>query len=123
MAKVCHQIGVAGDVGAIFRALHHPQDLEAWWATTADGSPEAGDVVNLHFTDLVTLSFRIEELAETAQVRLRCVAGPHPWQDCSLTFTLRPDADQVLGASLSTRTQTPTTTTFCTSIQNGRATC
>ena len=71
------------------------QWLDGWWAATAAGRPDVGEVIHLHFGDLVTLSFRIEGLTENAQVRLLCVAGPHPWQDCLLTFALRQDEGQV----------------------------
>ena len=95
MAKVCHQVGVVGDIEEIYRVLHTPAGIEGWWATTADGIPEAGDVLNLHFAGLAMLSFRIEDLKENQRVGLRCVSGPGPWQACSLTFSLRRDSDQV----------------------------
>lgn len=95
MAKVRHQVGVVGDIGAIYRALHEPEGLDGWWATTTDGTPREGEVLRLHFSDVVTLSFRIEELRENALVGLRCVSGPGPWQDCRLTFSLRQGEGQV----------------------------
>ncbi len=95
MAKVRHQIGIAGDIEAIFRAMHEPAQLEEWWATRADGSPRPGKRLDLHFSDVVTLSFTIVELRENALIHLKCVSGPGPWQDCSLTFGFKADADQV----------------------------
>ena len=95
MAKVCHQVGVVGAIDDIYRVLHQPAGLTGWWATTADGVPEVGGVLDLHFAGLATLSFRIEDLRENEGVCLRCVSGPGPWQECSLTFSLRQDRDQV----------------------------
>jgi len=95
MAKVCHQVGVVGDIDEIYRVLHQPAGLTGWWATTADGTPQTGGVLDLHFAGLATLSFRIEDLNENERVGLRCVSGPGPWQGCSLTFSLQQDSDQV----------------------------
>lgn len=95
MATVRHQIGVAGDINDIYRAMHEPDGLDAWWATKADGNAGKGEVLDLHFSDVVTLSFRIDVLEENKMIRLHCVAGPGPWQDCELTFSFKQESDQV----------------------------
>lgn len=95
MAKVCRRVGVVGDINKIYRAMHEPEGLNGWWATTTDGTPEAGQVLDLHFSDVVTLSFRIAELKENELISLRCISGPKTWQDCTLEFSFRPGADQV----------------------------
>ncbi|MEO1248190.1 MAG: hypothetical protein AAFX56_21135, partial [Pseudomonadota bacterium] len=95
MAKVRHRVGIVGDVNAIYRAMHEPDGLAGWWATTADGTPMAGEVLNLHFLDLVTLSFRVDALEENTLVRLHCISGPGPWQDCELTFSFRQESGHV----------------------------
>ena len=95
MARVRHQVGIAGDIDAIYRAMHEPKGLDAWWATTTDGTPRVGEVLDLHFSDVVTLSFRIEALKENEVVALRCISGPGPWQGSALTFSFRQGDDQV----------------------------
>jgi len=95
MAKVKHQIGVVGDINKINRAMHEPEGLDGWWATKTDGTPEVGQVLDLHFLDVVTLSFRVDALEENTLVHLHCVSGPGPWQDCELTFSFKQDSDQV----------------------------
>ena len=95
MARVRHRIGVAGKIDEIFRSLHEPERLNGWWATTTDGTPKEGHVLHLHFSDVVTLSFRIETLTPNARVCLRCVSGPHPWQESTLLFALNQDSGQV----------------------------
>ena len=95
MARVRHRVGMAGDINEIFRCLHEPEGLEGWWATTSHGAPEEGQVLDLRFADVVTLSFRIESLVRNARVGLRCVSGPYPWQDSALWFTLAQASDQV----------------------------
>ncbi len=95
MAKVQHQVGIAGDIHKIFCALHQPEGLVGWWATTVDGSPLMGETVHLHFSDVVTLSFKIVELKEHALVHLHCVEGPGPWNGSDLLFFLKLDTDQV----------------------------
>ena len=95
MAKVAHQIGVVGDINEVYRATHEPEGLDGWWATKTDGTPEVGHVLNLHFLDVVTLSFRVDALVENTLVHLHCVSGPGPWQDCNLSFSFTQDADQV----------------------------
>ena len=52
-------------------------------------------MLDLHFSDVVTLSFRIETLTRNALVYMRCVSGPYPWQDSTLSFALKQDSDQV----------------------------
>ena len=95
MAKVKHQVGIVGDIKKIYRAMHEPEGLDRWWATKTEGTPEVGQVLDLHFSDVVTLSFRIDALEENTLVRLHCVSGPGPWQDCKLTFSFKQDSDQV----------------------------
>lgn len=95
MAKVQHQIGVVGDINTIYRAMHEPERLDEWWATKTDGTPEAGEVLHLHFADVVTLSFKVVELQEDALIHLHCVSGPGPWQDCDLTISFKTDENQV----------------------------
>lgn len=95
MAKINHQVGVVGNINNIFCAMHEPEGLNGWWATKTDGEPEIGSILDLHFSDVVTLSFKIVELQENALIHLHCVSGPGPWQDSDLTFSLKQDADQV----------------------------
>ncbi|MEO1090116.1 MAG: hypothetical protein AAFX81_05765 [Pseudomonadota bacterium] len=95
MAGVHHRVGVAGDINRIYRAMHEPSGLAGWWASTADGTPEVGQVVNLHFEALTTLSFEITALEENALVRLQCVSGPGPWQNCQLDFTFQQGEKQI----------------------------
>jgi hypothetical protein len=89
MARVEHQVGVVGDINRIYRAMSEPEGLDGWWATRTDGSPEVGQILNLHFSDVVSLSFRIEALEQDIRVHLHCVSGPGPWQDCDLTFSFK----------------------------------
>ena len=95
MARVRHRVGIVGAINTIYRSMHEPGGLNGWWTTTTDGTPKVGHVLDLHFSDVVTLSFRIDALEENALVRLHCVSGPRPWQDCSLEFSFKQDADQV----------------------------
>lgn len=95
MAKVHHQIGIAGDINTIYRAMHEPEGLIGWWATTTDGIAKVGETLDLHFSDVVTLSFRIDDLKPNRTIHFTCIAGPGPWQDCSLRFSLREDGEQV----------------------------
>lgn len=95
MARVRHRVGIAGHINDIFNALHNPEGLNGWWATTTDGTPEQGYVLDLHFSDVVTLSFKIVTLTPNVFVGLSCVSGPYPWKDSSLSFALKQGADQV----------------------------
>ena len=95
MAKVRHRIGVVGEIGKIYKAIHEPEGLSGWWASTTAGTAEVGQVLDLNFSDVVTLSFRIDELKENELVSLHCVTGPGPWHNCSLTFSVRQGDDQV----------------------------
>jgi len=95
VARVRHQVGVVGDINKIYRSMHEPEGLNGWWPTTTDGTPEVGQVLDLHFLNVVTLSFKIDALEESALIRLNCVSGPSPWQGCTLEFSFRQDADQV----------------------------
>ena len=79
MANVKHRVGIVGDIEKIYRAMHEPEGLDQWWATKSEGTPEVGQVLDLYFSDVVTLSFRIDTLEENKLVRLHCVSGPGPW--------------------------------------------
>jgi len=95
MTKIKHQVGIVGNIGKIFQMVSEPKGLDRWWATKADGKAEEGKVVDLYFSDVVTLSFKVVELQENVLIHLRCVSGPYPWQDCDLIFSFKQDADQV----------------------------
>ena len=95
MAKIKHQIGVVGNINKIFCAIHEPEGLDGWWTTKTDGNPEINNILELHFSDVVTLFFKVVALQENTLVHLHCVSGPGPWQDSDLTFSLKQAADQV----------------------------
>ncbi len=95
MARVTHQVGIVGDIADIYRALHHPQGIDGWWATKTEGTPAVGEVLDLCFRDLATLSFGLEALEENRRVCLKCASGPGPWQGSDLEFTLTQAEDQV----------------------------
>ncbi len=95
MARVRHRVGMAGEFNRIFLATHEPAGLAGWWASKADGTPEVGQVVNLHFEALTTLSFKIAALEENVLVRLECVSGPGSWQNSQLDFIFQQDEKQV----------------------------
>lgn len=95
MATVRHQVGVVGDISTIYRAMHEPEGLDGWWSTKTIGKAQVGQVLDLRFADVVTLSFRVDALQENALIRLHCVRGPSPWQGCDLTFSFRQDPEQV----------------------------
>ena len=94
MAKVVHQVGIKGDVNLIYKAMLEPEGLVAWWAETADGSPIEGETLNLHFSNVATLSFEIKKLVKDSLILFKCVSGPGPWQNCDLSFHFKQDADQ-----------------------------
>lgn len=95
MAKVRHQIGIAGEVADVFNALHQNSGLVGWWATKAEGIPEVNQILDLHFSKIVTLSFKVEALIPNTIVDLRCVSGPFSWKGSTLRFKLKQDTDQV----------------------------
>lgn len=95
IAKVRHQIGVVGDINKIYRAMHEPERLDGWWATKTEGIPEVGRRLDLHFLDVVTLSFKVDALEENTFVHLHCISGPGPWLDSELAFSFKQDSDQV----------------------------
>lgn len=95
MTRIRHRVGIVGDINKIYCSMHEPAGLCGWWATTSDGTPNVGQVLDLHFTEGVTLSFRIDALEKNELIRLHCVSGSGPWHDCSLEFSFKQDADQV----------------------------
>ncbi len=95
MARVRHRIGIVGNINEIYRSMHEPAGLCGWWATKIDGIPKVGEVLDLHFSDVVTLSFRIQTLEEDALIRLHGVSGPRAWLDCLLEFSFNQDPEQV----------------------------
>ena len=95
MARVKHRVGIVGDINTIYRAMYEPKGLNGWWATKTEGNPKIGEILDLHFSDVVTLSFKIVALQDNSLIHLHCVSGPGAWQDCDLTFSFQQDKDQV----------------------------
>ena len=95
MAKVRHQIGIAGEIHDIFDALYRNDGLTGWWASKVEGVPEVNQTLDLHFSNVVTLSFKIEDLTPKTIVNLHCVSGPFPWEGSQLRFELKQDTNQV----------------------------
>jgi len=93
MASVKPRVGIVGDINKIYRSMLEPVGLCGWWSTTTDGTPKVEQVLDLNFTDVVTLSFRIVALEENTLIRLHCVSGPWPWHDSSLEFFFKQNAD------------------------------
>ncbi len=95
MAEVQHRVGIRGSIADIYAALFNPKELAGWWATSAAGTPEIGNTLDLNFNELVTLSFVICDLQTNTLAYLECVSGPSPWLESQLVFTLQDTEDQV----------------------------
>jgi hypothetical protein len=59
MTRISHRVGIVGDINKIYRSMHEPMGLCGWWATTSDGTPNVGQVLDLHFTEVVCQSSKI----------------------------------------------------------------
>ncbi len=95
MSKVKHRVGIQGQIESIYSCLTTNEGLAKWWATSASGETAVGNVIELAFSDLATLSFRYEQLDAQQTVKLKCIAGPGPWQDSDLTFEFQQSEKQV----------------------------
>lgn len=95
MAEVRHRVGIRGSAAEIYAALIEPDRLAGWWATSADGAPEAGRALELTFGELATLSFVIRGLEANLLLHLECSSGPDPWRGSELRFALEEADDQV----------------------------
>jgi hypothetical protein len=94
MAKVVHQVGIQGNINLIYKAVIEPESLVKWWAEKADGNPIEGETINLHFSNVATLSFEIKELVENSSIILKCVSGPRTWENSDLSFNFNQDDNQ-----------------------------
>jgi hypothetical protein len=95
MVEIRHRVGIRGVLSDIFRALAEPRLLEGWWATRASGQSAQGEMLELGFGQLVTLSFQVRELIENSLVELECISGPNHWRGSVIRFSLEGSEVQV----------------------------
>lgn len=94
MAKVRHRDGVRGSPAVVYAALIEPTHLRNWWATSATGTPKVGNILDLSFGELGTISFVIRKLESSVLVELECSSGPPPWIGSRLQFVLESTEEQ-----------------------------
>ncbi len=95
MARIRHRVGIRAARRDVYEAVHLPDKLAAWWATSASGKPEVGGQLRLEFPGYDDHVWEVVELAEDAVVHLRCRQGPGPWIDSELRFDLAAGESQV----------------------------
>lgn len=95
MAKVKHQVGIAGTITSLYNNLTTNEGLSAWWATSASGTTAVGSEIQLEFLNLAVLCFQYQQLDDNKKVSLKCVSCPGSWQDSTLVFELYQEDDQV----------------------------
>ena len=79
----------------MFEAISRPEELQKWWATSANGIPETGETLELYFGGLTTLKFRYSEVTPSKKLILTCYEGFGPWLDTVLTFEIQEKDEQV----------------------------
>ena len=95
MAKTRHRVGIEGSSGSIFGSLTSLNGLSGWWASSATGVVEVGKDIELEFSDLAVIRFRYLQIIKNQIVELKCVSGPGPWQDSTLSIELQESENQV----------------------------
>jgi len=95
MNAIRHRVGIRAPLGNIYEAVHYPEKLTGWWATTASGGCEVGARVELCFPGYPSQLWEIAELIPDERVRLTLLSGPDPWLGSELTFDLLEADDQV----------------------------
>ena len=95
MGRIQHRVGVKTTLRAAFEALHHPEGLTGWWATTASGTPELGGRLTLGFPGYPDHVWEITELREDQRLTLQLRSGPGPWSGSILGFELAAGPGQV----------------------------
>lgn len=95
MAKIRHRIGIEGSIVSIYDCLTSLKGLSGWWASSASGVIEEGNDIELDFSGLAVLRFQYTQIVENQIVELKCVSGPGPWQDSTLSIDLQESENQV----------------------------
>lgn len=95
MANVRHRVGIQARPGDIFQALVRPDRLTGWWATKATGEAVENGTLDLEFTGLTHLVFRITKRVEDRHLTLTNIDGPDIWIGSELRFDLEQSSAQV----------------------------
>lgn len=95
MLNTRHFIGAKTTREALFHAISMPEGLEKWWATTAKGKPEVGEILELYFSGIASLKFQYMEMIPQEKLVLICVDGFKAWQGTVLTHEIEEKDGQV----------------------------
>jgi len=117
MNVIRHRVGIRAPISEIFEAVHQPEKLSAWWATSARGTGAEGTKIELEFPGYPNHVWEISRILADQQVCLKLVSGPEPWRGSELQFDLLDEEGQVfLTLSHTTGEQTPESAYlyFCT---------
>lgn len=95
MARVRHRVGINSSLSDVFVALTEPEGLTRWWSTTAAGSTNIGQTLELGFGGVITLAFVTRAKDANTRLLMSCPDGPGPWHESELEFTLEQDESQV----------------------------
>jgi uncharacterized protein YndB with AHSA1/START domain len=103
MNDIRHRVGIRAPIRSIYEAVHHPDLITGWWATTASGECDLGSRFQLFFPGYPDQEWEIAELSCDRRVRLVLVSGSEPWLGSELIFELL-DVDNQVFVTLTHRT-------------------
>jgi uncharacterized protein YndB with AHSA1/START domain len=89
--EILHRLLIRAKPADVYRVLTTRDGLAAWWTRDVTAEPTVGSVAlfGFHQREIVFRMF-IQELAEAARVRWRCLGGHPEWKDTEISFVLSP---------------------------------
>ena len=95
LSDMVHEVAIAAKPQAIYRAITTSEGEAGFWVPKNTMSPTIGHVASFEFKGApVALRMRVDALEENRRVALTCLGEFPGWRDTTVTWTLKPGADE-----------------------------
>ena len=97
MHDIRHRVGIKSPIDEAYQAVATREGLASWWTEDVRGESREGGKLEFHFGGPGAAAvMEVVELEPPTRVRWRCVEGPEEWQDTTVTFELKPGAEETI---------------------------
>ena len=94
LSDMVHEVAIAAKPQTIYRAITTTEGEAGFWVPKNTMSPKVGHIASFEFKGApVPLRMRVDALEENRRVALTCLGEFPGWKDTTVTWTLKPGAD------------------------------
>lgn len=88
MYNIFHDLVINSSPEYVFDAISDPEKLNNWWTLKCSGTPEIGEIYNLHFTPEYDWYAKVTQCERGKMFHLKMTKADEDWDPTSFEFVL-----------------------------------